>query len=291
GKAREQFAQVLKLAPKNARAYEGQLQALQAQEMEAEITPFLRQWASNLPDDPRPILELARLYERNNNPKLAEEEYKQLLQKFPQQTEFLREYAQFLSRQGRDEDAAQLYDQLLQQSPNEVVALLGKARLAEKRNDAPQALELYRQVLEQDPNNEIALLGAAAMYRKLNQTEAAIAIYHRMTLTETPHPLAFSSLLTLYREQQRTDELLNYLKQMAQRHGTRFLPFLASEMLQAGKGEEAIALFQDALQREPNNAQIHKLLGVVYETLQRPDDALRAYQHAHALDPNDTWTL
>ncbi|MFN7017093.1 MAG: tetratricopeptide repeat protein, partial [Fimbriimonadales bacterium] len=290
-KAREQFAQVLKLAPKNARAYEGQLQALLAQEMEAEITPFLRHWASNLPDDPRPILQLARLYERNNNPKLAEEEYKQLLQKFPQHTEFVREYAQFLSRQGRDEDAVRLYDQLLERSPNEVVALLGKARLSEKRNDAPQALELYQKVLEQDPTNEIALLGTAAMYRKLNQVDAAIEIYRRMTLTENPHPLAFSSLLTLYREQQRTDELLNYLRQMAQQHGVRFLPFLASEMLQAGKGEEAIALLQDALRREPNSAQLHKLLGVAYDTLQRPDDALRAYQRAHALDPNDTWTL
>ncbi|MCX7925805.1 MAG: tetratricopeptide repeat protein [Fimbriimonadales bacterium] len=291
GKAREQFAQVLKLAPKNARAYEGQLQALLAQEMEAEITPFLRNWANNLPDDPRPILQLARLYERNNNPKLAEEEYKQLLQKFPNQTEFVREYAQFLSRQGRDTEAAQLYDQLLQQSPNEVFALLGKARLAEKRNDAQQALELYRKVLEQNPHNEIALLGAAAMYQKLNQTDAAIEIYRRMTLTETPHPVAFSSLLNLYREQQRTDEMLNYLKQMAQRHGVRFLPFLASEMLQAGKGEEAIALFQDALKKEPNNPQIHRLLGVIYETLKRPEDALRAYHRARELDPNDTWTL
>lgn len=291
GKAREQFAQVLKLMPKNARAYEGQLQALLAQEMEAEITPFLRNWANNLPDDPRPILQLARLYERNNNPRLAEEEYKTLLQKFPNQTEFVREYAQFLTRQGRDEEAAQLYDQLLQKSPNEVFALLGKARLAEKRNDAQQALELYRKVLEHDANNEIALLGAAAMYRKLNQTDAAIEIYRRMTLTETPHPLAFSSLLSLYREQERTEELLEYLKQMAQRHGARFLPILASEMLQAGKGEEAVALFQDALKREPKNPQLHRLLGVIYETLKRPDDALRMYQQARALDPKDTWTL
>jgi tetratricopeptide (TPR) repeat protein len=291
GKAREQFAQVLKLMPKNARAYEGQLQALLAQEMEAEITPFLRNWANNLPDDPRPILQLARLYERNNNPRLAEEEYKTLLQNFPDQTEFVREYAQFLTRQGRDEEAAQLYDQLLQKSPNEVFALLGKARLAEKRNDAQQALELYRRVLEHDANNEIALLGAAAMYRKLEQTDAAIEIYRRMTLTETPHPLAFSSLLSLYREQERTEELLEYLKQMAQRHGARFLPILASEMLQAGKGEEAVALFQDALKREPNNPQLHRLLGVIYETLKRPDDALRMYQQARALDPKDTWTL
>jgi len=291
GKAREQFAQVLKLMPKNARAYEGQLQVLLAQEAEEEITPFLRNWANNLPDDPRPIVQLARIYERNKQPRLAEEEYKTLLQKFPNQTEFVREYAQFLMRQGRDEEAAQLFDQLLQQSPSEIFALLGKARLAEKRNDASQALELYRKVLEHDPNNEIALLGAAAMYLKLGQPEPAIAIYRRMTLTETPNPLAFSSVLSLYREQGRTEELIDYLKQMAQRHGNRFLPFLASEMLQAGKGEEAVALFQDALKREPNNPQLYRLMGVIYETLKRPDDALRMYQQARTLDPKDTWTL
>lgn len=291
GKAREQFAQVLKLMPKNARAYEGQLQVLLAQEQEGEITPFLRNWANNLPDDPRPILHLARLYERNNQPRLAEEEYKTLLQKFPNQTEFMREYAQFLARQGRDEEVAQIYDHLLQLSPREIFALLGKARLAERRNDAQQALELYRKVLEYDANNEIALLGAAAMYLKLGQPESAIEIYRRMTLTETPNPLAFSNLLSLYREQKRTEELIDYLKQMAQQHGGRFLPFLASEMLQAGKGEEAVALFQDALKREPNNPRLYRLLGVIYETLKRPDEALRMYQQAHAIDPKDTWTL
>jgi cellulose synthase operon protein C len=33
------------------------------------------------------------------------------------------------------------------------------------------------------------------------------------------------------------------------------------------------------------------LLGIVYETLKRPDDALRAYERARQLEPNDTWTL
>jgi nucleotide-binding universal stress UspA family protein len=52
----------------------------------------------------------------------------------------------------------------------------------------------------------------------------------------------FPALLDLYRQANRTDDLLAYLKAMAQRHGARFLPFLASEMIQAGKGEEAVAL-------------------------------------------------
>jgi tetratricopeptide (TPR) repeat protein len=291
GKAREQFAQVLKLMPTNARAYEGQLQVLLAQEQETEILPFLRHWASNLPDDPRPILQIARIYERNRRPDLAEEEYKQLLQKFPQQTEFVREYAQFLLRQGREEESTALYDQLLERSPNEVFALLGKARLAERRNNPTQALELYQRVLAQDPDNEIALLGAAAIYRRLEQLEPAIEIYKRLTLTETPNPLAFSSLLDLYRQANRTDEMLAYLKTLAERHSARLLPLLASEMIQAGRGEAAIALFQEILQREPNNAQLHRMLGIVYETLKRPDEALLAYERARQLEPNDSWTL
>ncbi len=291
GKAREQFAQVLKLMPKNARAYEGQWEVLQAQELETELLPFLRNWQTNLPDDPRPTLYLARIFERNREPRLAEAEYKQLLEKFPNQTEFKREYAQFLSRQGREDEAIRLYDELLTNSPNEVFALMAKARIAERRNDAQQALELYQRVIAQDPNNEMALLGAAAVHQRLNQIEEAIAIYRRLALADPPNPLAFSNLLDIYRQKERNDEAIEFLKQMAQQHGGRFLPFLASQMLQAGKGEEAIALFQEQLQREPNNPQIHRLLGVIYETLQRPNDALQAYQRARALEPNDTWTI
>ncbi|MFN4032536.1 MAG: tetratricopeptide repeat protein [Fimbriimonadales bacterium] len=291
GKAREQFAQVLKLSPKNARAYEGQWEVLQAQEMETELLTFLRNWQSNLPDDPRPTLHLARIYERNRDPRLAETELKRLLEQFPNQTEFKREYAQFLARQGREDEAAQLYDELLSQSPNEVFALIGKARIAERRNDAAQALALYQRVIAQDPTNEIALLGAAAMYQRLHQTDEAIAIYRRLALADPPNPLAFSSLLDIYRQAERNEDAIEFLKTMAQRHGGRFLPFLASQMLQAGKGEEAVALFQAEIQREPNNPQLHRLLGVIYETLQRPNDALNAYQRAHQLEPNDTWTL
>lgn len=291
GQARAQFAEVLKRMPKNARAYEGQYQVLLAQQVpEMELTPFLRNWATNLPDDPRPILHLARLYERNRQPHLADEEYRQLLQKFPNQTDYLREYATFLARQGREDEAVQLYDQLLQQTPDDPIALLGRARLAERRGEYAHALELYRKILQQDPNSESALLGAAAMYRRLNQPEAAIEIYRRLTLGESVNTLAFSSLVELYREQQRTDELVDYLKQIAQRHA-EYMPFVASQLLQAGKGEEALALFQSALQREPNNPQLHRLLGVVYEALQRPNEALTAYQKAHTLDPNHTWTL
>jgi len=291
GQARAQFAEVLKRMPKNARAYEGQYQVLLAQQVpEMELTPFLRNWATNLPDDPRPILHLARLYERNRQPHLADEEYRQLLQKFPNQTDYLREYATFLARQGREDEAVQLYDQLLQQTPDDPIALLGRARLAERRGEYAHALELYRKILQQDPNSESALLGAAAMYRRLNQPEAAIEIYRRLTLGESVNTLAFSSLLELYREQQRTDELVDYLKQIAQRHA-EYMPFVASQLLQVGKGEEALALLQSALQREPNNPQLHRLLGVVYEALQRPNEALAAYQKAHTLDPNHTWTL
>ncbi|MCS7190758.1 MAG: tetratricopeptide repeat protein, partial [Fimbriimonadales bacterium] len=98
-------------------------------------------------------------------------------------------------------------------------------------------------------------------------------------------------LLDIYRQQQRSDEAIEFLKQMAQRHGGRFMPFLASQMLQFGKGDEAVTFFQDAIKRDPNNPQLHRLMGVIYESLQRTRDALAAYQRAHQLDPKDTWTL
>ncbi|MCS7273624.1 MAG: tetratricopeptide repeat protein [Fimbriimonadales bacterium] len=292
GKARAQFAEVLKRMPRNARAYEGQYQVLLAQQVEeTELSPFLHNWAAHVPDDPRPLQYLARMYERNRQPQLAEETYRQLLQKFPERTELVREFAQFLMRQGREDEAVQLYDQILQQAPKDPIALLGKARYAERRQQFQQALELYQQVLAQDPSNEPALLGAAAMYRELNQPDKAIEVYRRLTLGKTINQLAFSALLDLYRRLNRTDELIGYLKEMVQCHGDSFLPFLASQLIQAGRGEEAVATLKEAVRREPKNAENYRLLGVVYETLQRHADALTAYQQAHTLDPKHTWTL
>lgn len=292
GKARAYFAEILKYFPKNRRAYEGQYQTLLAQGVEEqEILPLLRRWEQNLPDDPQPLLLIAKLYERNQQTGLAEAEYQKLLQKFPRHSEARQEYARFLSRTGRDEEAVRQFDTVLAEYPNEVSALFGKARALEKRAQYEQALQLYRKIAEQDPTNELALLGVAAMLRKLERIDEAGAVYRQLAFRPEPNNLAITSMVNMLREAKRSDELIAFLRECVERHGYTYLPLLAVEIAQAGRPEDALQVYRDAIQRDPNNGELYKGLGVLAEQLKRPDDALSAYQQALRIDPKDTWTL
>lgn len=304
GKAREHFAEVLKYNPRNRRAYEGQFRTLQGQEVEQELLPLLRRWAENLPEDPYPRLQIALIYERNQENTLAENEYKSLLEKFPNRPELRREYARFLSRLGRLDEAAQQYDLILQQSPDEVGALLGKARLLERRQQPQEALQLYLRVLEKEPMNTVAALGAAAIYRQLNEIDEAGKLYRQQALQPTPSELAISSAIEMYQQANRAEEAIAFLRDCIQMHGYRYLNLLASILIQHKRSEEAIQEYLRAIQRVEREALVeskpdrvrtlealYQELGLIYRQLNRPQEALQAFQQAHQLNPKRTWTL
>lgn len=291
-KAQEYFGEILKLNPKNRRAYEGQYEVLQAQgENEQEILPFLRRWEENLPDDYRPTMIIANIYERNQRVDLAKAEYEKLLQKHPRNSDLRREYARFLSRNGQAEEALKVYDTLLTEVPDEVSALLGKARLLEQQHNYQEALALYQRVLARDASNEIALMGAAAMYRKLDQIDSASQIYREMALADPPNTLALTNNIEMLRSANRGDELVAFLKSVVEKHGVEYLPLLATELARLNRVDEAVQAYHEAIQKTPNDARLYRGLGALLEQLQRYDESLQAYQHALQLDPKNSWTI
>ncbi len=56
--------------------------------------------------------------------------------------------------------------------------------------------------------------------------------------------------------------------------------------LRNDKFEEAENNLKLAIEKEPNNKQLHFSLGVVYDNLDRRDDAKTAYEKAIAIDPD-----
>ncbi|GBC91922.1 Beta-barrel assembly-enhancing protease [bacterium HR15] len=317
GKAREHFAEVLKYNPRHGRAYEGQFRVLQGQEAEQEILPLLRRWAENLPEEPYPRLQVALIYERNREYTLAETEYKSLLEKFPNRPELRREYARFLSRQGRLDEAVQQYDLLLQQTPDELGALLGKARLLERRQQYRDALQLYLKVLAKEPLNTVAALGAAAMYRELGEIDEAGKLYRQQALQPEPSELAISNAIEMYQQANRVDDAVAFLRECIRMHGYRYLNLLASLLIRHKRSEEAIQEYQQAIRTleseapaEPKQPKregeapskpkqervktleaLYQELGLIYRQLNRPQDALQAFQRASQLNPTRTWTL
>jgi tetratricopeptide (TPR) repeat protein len=66
---------------------------------------------------------------------------------------------------------------------------------------------------------------------------------------------------------------------------TEYLSTLGFTLKQAGRLEEALAIFDKAVQLKPDDAELWRQLGGALAALNRPDDALLAYQHVLKLSP------
>lgn len=64
-----------------------------------------------------------------------------------------------------------------------------------------------------------------------------------------------------------------------------YLTTLGTALLQQGRGAEALKAFDNAIQLEPDNAQLWLILGLALAELRRNDEAILSFQHAHELEP------
>jgi Flp pilus assembly protein TadD len=66
---------------------------------------------------------------------------------------------------------------------------------------------------------------------------------------------------------------------------TLYLTTLGTALLQQGRGEEALAAFDKAVQLQPDDAELWSNRGLVLNELKRPADAIQSFQHALKLAP------
>ncbi len=90
------------------------------------------------------------------------------------------------------------------------------------------------------------------------------------------NPLLKMAILTLFlmacQPQQKADELTSVEALLQDRTATAYL--------KAERFEDALNLYVDMLEHEPNKPQIHSNIGVIMAQIQKNDEALKSLQHA-----------
>lgn len=99
--------------------------------------------------------------------------------------------------------------------------------------------------------------------------------------------LHLMGLLSLHRK--RSDEAVQWLSRAIRRDPRPlYLTSLGTALLAEGCHDEALQVFDKAVQLEPDDAELWKNLGLALAEAQRTADAVLAFQHALKLDP-DHW--
>lgn len=152
---------------------------------------------------------------------------------------------------GNDSEAQQLYKRVLQREPQNVDALLGMAAIAERQNRADDAQGWYRKVLEADPKNGIALNATVGNIHD-PQTQAS-----QLKTLIAQHPNnanAYANLGAYFAEQSQWPEAQQSYFEAYRLNASAENAFnLAVSLDQMGKPSLALPYYQQALALVPSS--------------------------------------
>lgn len=134
----------------------------------------------------------------------------------------------------------------------------------------------------------LAIYNAGLAAEQAEDYDVAITQYGKAAKLGYLGPNMYLYMANLYQNREMPEEYLSIVQEgrVAYPEDSDLIVYELNYYLQNGKFEEAERNLKLALEKEPDNKQLHFSLGVVYDNLERRDDAKKAYEDAIALDSN-----
>jgi|GEM_PF-289957 len=189
----------------------------------------------------------------------------------------------------RFDEAMTAFHRAIEINPNAATAYNGIGRVHYHTGPAEKAVEAYTQAFSLDRHYVDAYFGLGVLYfAQLGEFEAAVETFHEGLLHNPEHPFLIASLGNTYARMGRFDEALASLQQAIRLdpESTYALGNLSIVYLHLRRYDEMIA----TCQREIEIADDHsarRMLGYVYDWLDRPEEAIAQLEQAVALEPQD----
>ncbi len=198
-----------------------------------------------------------------------------------------------LTTLGRYDEALAAYQQAIELNPDLAWPYHNLGLLYEHRGDYQAAVPLYQQALERhqrDQDKAVTWDNLGNVYAALGETDEAIAAYRWAGVLNPQYASPWHGLGDVFSKLNRDEEAIAAYRQALALDPDEPWPYnnLALVYERRGDYEQAVKLYQQALERhrdDRNRAVSWHNLGDVYYALDRPNDALAAYQQAIKLDP------
>ncbi len=147
------------------------------------------------PNDPDTLYNLASTYHRHGQVKVAEDYYRQALQKQPEHGPCRHNYHLLMVSQNRSAEAYDDAKKTLAARPNSVDAQAEMGWLTRLRGDLPAAQNHLQLALAQNPQHSLALLEMGKLYQAYEMPERARTLYQRIP-AQDQHYAEAQGLLT-----------------------------------------------------------------------------------------------
>jgi tetratricopeptide (TPR) repeat protein len=181
-------------------------------------------------------------------------------------------------------------DSLAAPMPPEVTALITEARDQFVRGNFAGAEELYEKFVELQPNNVVALANlGVSQFRQGKLTAAQLALEKALAV-DPQDAFTLTTLGAVMIEQSRIEDAIGYLERANDSQADdaitlNYLGVASSQLGQFGKAEQSL---RRAITVNPEYAEAHFNLAVIYATAKPPSIALAKRHYEKALELGST---
>lgn len=196
-------------------------------------------------------------------------------------------------RTGRIEDAAFHYQQALALGKNSPELQQNLGRVLQEQGDFPGAISSYQQALAVNPDDVKALYNIGVAFQQQGKIEAAIHSYQQaircgQKSSKKAHRTPFSGTGKMPVPQE-----FKVLVGVASTPPSKeFLPYAINAysnwgclLVQSGKFDQAIQVFQAGIAVAPGDATLYNNLGIALLEQKKPEEAIALYRRAIELQP------
>src|SRR2546422_1044415 len=274
------------------------------------------------PDDPRAILGLGDAFIDLGDADAAEAQFTRALGKDPQNAPILFRKGELLERKGRWGAAVQYHNRAIALRWNYPDPWLAKGEILLNHARPTEALECFEKVASFEPRRIEAFAGEARARAALGQRGEAEAALAKAIGLAADHPTVRAASEAVARmtgpvaevaePTERITDLPSLAKAFAaieedveppvssvpsdfqsfvesiepEKEDTHVLLQLAELAIEGGDPQMGLLRYEQAIERDPRNADAWTGKGVAFEQLERFRDALEAYDRALFLKPN-----
>src|SRR3989454_475633 len=314
--------EALRLDPSKSRDVVQKAEQLRRDGHPNEAVPLFHAILEITPDDPRAILGLGDAFIDLGDADAAEAQFTRALGKDPQNAPILFRKGELLERKGRWGAAVQYHNRAIALRWNYPDPWLAKGEILLNHDRPTEALECFEKVASFEPQRIEAVAGEARAPAGIGQrgkAEAALAkaiglaadhptvraaseAVARMTgpvaeVAEPAEPITdLPSLAKAFAAMEEEVEppassmpsdFQSFVESIEpEKEDTHVLLQLAELAIEGGDPQMGLLRYEQAIERDPRNADAWTGKGVALQQLERFREALEAYDHALSLKPN-----
>ena len=264
-KAHQELDAIAKAYPQNAEAkYQTGFLAYQEKDYKKAEQLFGELYKSN-PSDSRGLGGLTEALVAEGRMSDAIKQAEQASAADPQRRDLKLFVAKLYVRDKRYDGAVNIYHALLEKDPKNANLLMQLAETERRKGDVNAAMDAFRQCSQQAPNDTLCLTQLGMLLESDGKRDQAKPIWQQILKIQPDQPVALNNLA--YAEAEEgvdLDQALTMAQRAVQKvpNSTEMADTLGWIYIKKNLSDDAVRVFQDLVQKDPNNPTFHYHYGM-----------------------------